>query len=734
MKFPFYKQHDSMDCGPTCLRMISKFYGKYYQIQTLREKSKIGREGVSMLGISQAAESIGFRTYRAKIDLRTLTKEVPLPCIVHWNQRHFVVVYGIKKSIFSFNYNHKIQVADPAEGLLNYPTEEFLKHWTGNAEQQEGIVLLLEPTPTFFQLKAEPTQKIGFKVLLTYLFAYKKLLFQLVLGLLIGSGLQLILPFLTQSVVDVGIGNANLNFVYLVLVAQIVLFISRISVEFIRSWILLHISTRVNVSILSDFLIKLMRLPLSFFDVKLFGDIMQRVGDHNRIESFLTGQTINTLFITFNFVIFGMVLAFYNIPIFMVFSVATVMHVGWIFLFMQNRRILDTKRFGVLSRNAGALVQLVSGMQDIKLANAETFKRWSWEEIQADLFKVNVKTLSLGQYQQIGASFLNEGKNIFITFLAAQAVINGKITLGEMLSIQYIIGQLNSPVEQLIHFFQTFQDAKISLERLNEIHSLKNETPEETTLINILPDNRSISIQNIFFNYPGAADIPVLKGISLNILQGKTTAIVGTSGSGKTTLLKLILKFYDPQNGLLKVGSSGLADINPTTWRKDCGVVLQDSFIFSDTIAGNISIGDEQADIEKLKQAAHIANIQEFVDRLPLGFNTKVGAEGIGLSQGQKQRILIARAVYKNPHYIFLDEATNSLDATNERIIMEKLNRFFEGRTVIVVAHRLSTVKSADNIIVLENGVIMEQGSHQELVRLKGKYFDLVQDQLELGD
>lgn len=733
MKFTFYKQFDSMDCGPTCLKMITKFYGKSYRIQTLRETSKIGRAGVSLLGISQAAEGIGFRTFRAKIDIKTLTTQVPLPCIVHWNQQHFVVVYGIKKGGMLSN-NTVIQVADPSEGLLNYSFQEFQQHWIGNKDQNEGIALLLEPTPKFFQLEGEFEKKVGFKLLFNYLFAYKKLIIQLILGLLIASCLQLILPFLTQSVVDVGIGSANLNFVYLVLIAQLILFVSRMSVEFIRSWILLHISTRVNISILSDFLIKLMRLPLSFFDVKLFGDIMQRIGDHNRIESFLTGQTINTLFITFNFVIFGSVLAFYNSLIFVVFSIATILHVLWIFLFMRNRRILDTKRFGILSQNSGALVQLVSGMQDIKLANAETFKRWSWEEIQANLFKINEKSLSLGQYQQIGASVINESKNILITFLSAQAVIKGSITLGEMLSIQYIIGQLNSPVEQLIHFFQSFQDAKISLERLNEVHVLDNEAPSEKTLQTVLPLNRTISLDKIQFSYPGAASIMVLKDISLQIPEGKTTAIVGTSGSGKTTLLKLLLKFYHPSNGDIKVSNISLTDFNPAFWRAMCGVVLQDSFIFSDTITGNIVIGDEIPNQDRLNQAINIANIQDLIEKLPLGLNTKIGSEGIGLSQGQKQRILIARAIYKNPHYIFLDEATNSLDTTNEKKIMEKLNHFFEGRTVIVVAHRLSTVRNADNIIVLEKGNIVEQGTHQALIKLKGRYLELVQNQLELGD
>jgi len=748
-----------------------------------------------MLGISEAAEAVGFRTMGVRVSFEKLATEAPLPCIVHWDQNHFVVVYGTKGTAGGWMSRAKggrkapdltgidnrpqpfshaftvgedeivipptgwpvnappaaetsrsatrrgtVFVSDPGKGLVSYTADEFCQHWLSAqaGDHEEGVVLLLEPTPQFYEQEDEAPTTYGFDRVFAYLWQYKRLLAQLVLGLAVGSGLQLLFPFLTQSVVDVGINTQNLSFIYLVLGAQLMLMAGRLSVEFIRSWILLHISTRVNLSILSDFLIKLMRLPVSFFDSKQFGDLMQRIGDHHRIETFLTGQTLSVLFSLLNLVIFGVVLALYNLTIFGVFMASSALYVGWVMLFLRQRRKLDFKRFDVAAKNQSSLVQLISGMQEIKLAGAERPMRWAWERLQARLFKLQMRGLALSQYQQAGAFSINESKNIFITFLAAQAVITGQLTLGAMLAVQYIIGQLNSPIEQLIGFVQGLQDAKISLERLNEIHTLADEEPADQPKPHHLPVNEHLQLSNLSFTYVGAGNEPVLHNVSLDIPAGKTTAIVGMSGSGKTTLLKLLLRFYEPASGEIRIGGTSLRNIGHTQWREQCGVVMQDGFIFSDTIARNIAVGVERIDAQKLNHAVQVANLREFVDGLPSGLHTKIGAEGSGISQGQRQRVLIARAVYKDPPFIFFDEATNALDATNEAVIMRNLTEFFAGhagnrRTVVIVAHRLSTVCHADQIVVLDKGQLTESGTHAELVAQRGKYWQLVKNQLELG-
>ena len=725
-KFPFFKQPDQMDCGPTCLRMVAKHYGKNFNLQRLRDISGINREGVSLLGISEAAEKIGFRTTGSRITLSQLT-QIDLPAILHWNQNHFVVLYKIKKGIY--------YIADPGKGLIEFTEKEFAQRWvsTYNDSESQGIVLMLSPTPDLYAQEGDKNDGLNWSYLLRYLYQYKQLVIQLFVGLGVGSLLQLIVPFLTQSVVDIGINTRNLNFIYIILIAQTMLFLGRMSVDFIRSWILLHISTRINISILTDFLIKLMKLPMSFFDTKMTGDIMQRMNDQRRIESFLTGSTLNTIFSMFNLVIFTGVLAYYNVNIFIIFLVSSVLYSLWVIAFLKRRRDLDFKRFDISSKNQSSIVQLIGGMQEIKLNNCEQQKRWEWERLQAGLFKFSIKSLSLGQIQQAGAFFINEGKNIVITFLVAKSVIDGQLTLGGMMAIQYIVGQVNSPIEQLLGFIQSLQDAKISLERLNEIHQMEDEEPLDKVLLKELPMNKSINIQGLNFTYPGAGNEPVLKGIDLDIPEGKTTAIVGMSGSGKTTILKLLLRFYTPEKGEIKIGATYIDQIGYRYWRGQCGIVMQDGFIFSDSIARNIAVADEVPNMAKLQHAIKVANITDLIESLPLGLNTKIGAEGNGISQGQKQRILIARAVYKDPEYIFFDEATNALDANNESIIMQNLEDFFKGRTVVVVAHRLSTVKNADNIVVLDKGVIIEQGTHAELTKNKGEYYQLVKNQLDLN-
>ncbi|TAE39295.1 MAG: peptidase domain-containing ABC transporter [Runella slithyformis] len=745
--FPHYRQMDAMDCGPTCLRMVAKYYGRSYGAQELRELAQIGKDGVNLLGISDAAEAIGFRTLAVKITYEKLVSEAPLPCIVHWGHNHFVVVSppNPQRGSFSpFSFKRRrgqgVEVADPAAGLLTYTRAEFEKQWatTRNDTEQVGIALLLEPTPQFHALKSD-SDNIDKKVKNTpfggkgagYLFQHRRLVAQLAVGLLVASLLQLIFPFLTQSVVDVGVQTRNPSFVLVILLAQLALTVGRTSVEFIRSWLLMHLSTRLNLALLSDFLIKLTRLPLSFFDSKQFGDIMQRISDHHRIEQFLTGQTLNTLFSLFNLVVFGAVLAFYNLTIFGVLIVAAVLYAGWVGLFLKFRRKLDHQRFALSSRSSNSLVQLIQGMHDIRLAGAETPMRWRWEQLQTQSFKLGMRGLSVSQWQQAGALLINEGKSIFITFLSAQAVINGQLTLGGMLAVQYIIGQVNGPIEQLIGLLQSGQDAKISLERLNEVYELDDEEQPEST--HQLPTKKHLYLKNVTFAYTGAGNEPVFKDLNLFIPEGKVTAIVGSSGSGKTTLLKLLLRFYEPSAGQIRVGDTSITQISHKYWRSRCGVVMQEGFIFSDTIARNIAVGVEGIDRQKLYEAARVANILEFVESLPLGFHTKIGADGNGISQGQKQRLLIARAVYKNPQYIFFDEATNALDANNEAVIVENLNQFFKNRTAIVVAHRLSTVKNADQIMVLEKGQVVEIGTHTQLTLQRGTYYELVKNQLELS-
>lgn len=739
--FPHFQQHDAMDCGPTCLRMIAGYYGKKITLNSLRGISGLSKEGVSLLGIGEAAEKIGFRAMGVMIYYEQLFNEAPKPCILHWDQNHFVVLVKVKRS--RFKGDDIIVIADPGKNsIIELSKSEFLQHWISSKENGSatGTALLLEPTTQFYQQPGEKKSKIGFDTIRRYLWGHKKLFWQLAIGLVAGSMLQLIFPFLTQSIVDTGIATRNLSFITIILIAQLMLFFSRTVIEFIRSRILLFISTRINLSILSDFWIKLMKLPVSFFDIKMTGDIMQRLGDHHRIESFLTGTVLNTLFSILNLIVFSVVLLLYDYRIFLIYLVSTILYYGWVKIFLRFRRGLDYQSFAISSKANSETMQLIQGMQEIKLNNAEQLRRWKWERLQAAIFKLSFKRLSISQYQQAGTFFINEGKNIFITFIVAQAVVNGQLTLGAMLAIQYIIGQLNSPIEQLISFVQSAQDAKISLERLNEIHQLKDEedpgltsTEAEMQTMTLLPENKTIAFENISFTYAGAGNEPVLKNLHLQIPEGKTTAIVGMSGSGKTTILKLLLKFYDSYTGDLKIGNGNIKQVSPKFWRSQCGAVMQDGYIFNDSIAKNIAVSDEVPDYKRLVHAAQVANILSFIESMPLGFNTKIGAEGNGISAGQKQRILIARVVYKNPEYLFFDEATNALDANNERAIMENLQEFFKDKTVVVVAHRLSTVKNADNIIVLENGIICEEGSHDKLATLKGKYFELVKNQLELG-
>lgn len=725
-KFYHYKQTESKDCGPTCIKIIAKYYGKVINTQQLRTLSETTREGSSLMGLSDAVESLGLKSLGVKLTYEKLL-EAPLPCIVHWNKNHFVVVYKIKKDT--------IYISDPAHGLITYTKDEFITRWIGNNatdKTEEGIVLMVEPTPLFYQSEFDKDEPFGFKFIFKYLFKYKRLIVQLIIGLLAGSLLQLILPFLTQSIVDVGIKNQDLNFVYLVLFAQLFLFVGKASLEIIRSWILLHLSTRINISLISDFFIKLMKLPISFFDVRMTGDLLQRINDHKRIERILTTSSLTILFSFFNLIVFSFVLGYYSLQILGVFAIGSVLYFGWVLFFFKKRKELDYKRFSQVSQEQSKVIELINGMQEIKLHNAERRMRWNWEYVQARLFKIATKSLALEQTQSVGSNFINELKNMFITILSAKLVIDGEITLGMMMAISYIVGQLNGPITQLINFMREVQDAKISLDRLGEIHNKEDEEKPGDEKITTIPENAAINLNNISFRYVGGLE-PVLKNLTLEIPANKTTAIVGVSGSGKTTLMKLLLGFYQVDKGEIMINNFNLKNISPREWRRNCGVVMQEGYIFNDTIAKNIAVGEDYVDTEKLAHAIDVANISDYIDGLPLGYNTKIGSEGSGLSTGQKQRLLIARSVYKNPKYLFFDEATSALDANNEKVIMEKLNTFFADKTAVVIAHRLSTVKNAHQIVVLDNGKIIEKGNHKELIKLKGNYYHLVKNQLNLG-
>jgi ATP-binding cassette subfamily B protein len=727
MSFPFVKQPDAMDCGPSCLKMIAGFYKMNFSLETLRKKCYITREGVSFLGLSEAADSLGFRTIGVKIPFSLMSENVPLPCIVHWRQKHFVVVYKIK--------GDKIWAADPAIGLVKYTADEFIRNWASTVieEKPAGLVLIIEPTPSLYKNESEQEKTGGFKFLFKYFRFYKKYLYQLILGLVLGSCIQLVIPFLTQSIVDIGLNNNDIGFIYLILFAQLALVFGRLSVEFIRGWLLLHIGSRVNVAVISGFLQKLMSLPVAFFDTKLTGDILQRVEDNNRIEEFLTSASLNILFSFFNLVVFGIVLAIFSVKILLLFLAGSVLYIGWVSIFMKSRGRLDHQRFKQMSVSGSKLINIVNGMQEIKLTQSELSQRWDWEKLQATLFGLKVKGLSLAQYQSAGATFINEITNVLITIVAATAVLKGNMTLGMMLAVQFIIGQLNVPVSQIIGFFRMSQDAKMSLDRLAEVHNFDEEEPEPEIKINKLPEKKDIYFNSLSYQYEGPRSPYALKDIDLFIEENKITAIVGTSGSGKTTLLKMLLGFYQPVNGEILIGDTRLNNLSLKVWRHRVGAVMQDGFLFPDTIAANIAPGSGEINEERLVKAADIANIRGFVESLPLGYNTKIGANGHGLSAGQKQRLLIARVIYKDPDIVIFDEATNSLDANNEKVIVENLSEFFVGKTVIVVAHRLSTVRSADKIVVLDGGRIIETGTHDVLIQNKGAYYNLVKNQLELG-
>lgn len=731
MRFKIIKQKDSMQCGIACLSSICLYYGKKYSLTFLDKLCHSTSEGISLKAIVDGANKLGLNTRTGLISADYFC-EKDMPCILHWDQNHFVVLYKISKSRKYF------YIADPGRGLMKVTQQELYHHWicTKSNGEEKGIVMFLNPTEKFGEIQSqELAERRSFSFLFSYIAKYRKYFIQIILGLLLGCVLQLVMPFLTQSIVDIGITHKNINFIWLVLIGELMIVTARTITDFIRRWLLLHISMRINISLVSDFFIKLLKLPMSFFDTKLMGDLMQRMNDHGRIQSFLTSHLLSTIFSILSFIVLGIVLLIYSKLIFSIFIIGSFAYGIWITIFLNKRKTLDYEIFELQAANQNKTYQFITTIQEIKLQDCEQRRRWEWEDIQVDLFNAQMKSLKLQQSQETGSIFINELKNILVTVMAATAVIEGEITLGTMLAIQYIVGQLNSPLEQLMSFIYSLQDVKISLERINEIHGNKNEESISSNLSDFEKnEDLSINLNSVDFKYNPHNEEYILKSISLNIPTGKVTAIVGASGSGKTTLIKLILGYYPSMSGDIYIAGENINNYSLKWWRRQCGVVMQDGVIFSESIARNIAVDDGEIDKERLVKAAEIANIHDYIMGLPLKYNTKIGRDGVGLSQGQKQRILIARAVYKNPQFIFFDEATNALDAKNERAIVENLNEFYKGRTVVVVAHRLSTVKNADQIVVLDAGKIVEVGDHNTLIAKQGTYYNLVKNQLELGN
>ena len=722
-RFPVEYQLDSLDCGPASLKMIAKYFGKYYSLQSLRDRCGITKEGVSLLDLSTGAESIGLHTLALRCTIEELHDKIPLPAIIHWQGNHFVVVYNIDRK--------HIWVSDPMKGRIKYTLADFRDGWYVKGEKQ-GVLLAVEPTADFSTSKLEREQQRNSMIsLLHYFTPYKGNFMLIFFIMLVVTLLQAILPFISKAVIDVGIGTSDIKFINMVLIGNIMILVSVMVFNVMRDWILMHITARVNIALISDYLIKLMKLPVTFFENKLLGDILQRAQDHERIRSFIMNNSLSLIFSAFTFVVFSIILLLYNWVIFAIFAFGSIFYVTWVLLFLKVRKKLDWQYFELISRNQSYWVETVSAIQDIKIYNYERSRRWKWERIQAGLYQVNKRVLTINNMQDLGAHFIDNVKNMMIVFFCATAIIHGEITYGIMISTQFIIGMLNGPLIELIRFVVSAQYAKISFLRMNEIRQLDDE--DELLSIGkstILPENKDIILENVMFQYTPNAPL-VLKNVFLKIPEKKVTAIVGGSGSGKSTLLKLLVRLYKPSYGEIKLGGINIMAINLKQWRNICGVVMQDGKIFSDSVVNNIVLDDEKVDRKRLMECCRMAQIIDEINSMPKGFDTLIGERGRGLSGGQKQRLLIARALYRNPEYLFLDEATNALDTINERKIADALDSVFTNRTVVIIAHRLSTIRNADQIVVMDDGIIVEVGNHKSLMERKGLYYKLVNSQSE---
>lgn len=720
INFPFFKQLDTMDCGPASIKIIAKFYGKNFSFKFLRDKCNISREGISLKDLSRVSEEIGLRNLPLKLSFDDLIKKITLPCILHWDYNHFVVLYKIK--------NSKVYISDPQIGLVNYSIDEFIYYWKKNNDK--GIVLVVEPSPSFYE-KDEVNTSSSFSNYVGYLKPHTKFLIQVFIGMIIGVVINLIFPFITQSIVDIGIETKDYNFINLLLIASIILTISSVFSGYIQNRMILYVADKVNISMVSDFIKKTLQLPVTFFERKMTSDILNRINDHNRIQDFILTSFLGILIAGISFIIYAIILVYYNFNLFLFFIIGTILYIIWILLFLKKRRILDFKFFDSNNLNQNEIIQIVDNSTEIKVNNLQQKKRWDWERSRLEIYDLNIKLLNLTQTQNIGTAIIDRLKNVFITFFAAKAVINGEMTLGMMLSAQYIIGQMNGPVNQLIGFIQSFQNAKISLERVNEVVFEENEEKIFDGIEMPIPLDKSIKIKNLSFRYH-ISDPYVLKNINLEIPEGKMLAIVGQSGSGKTSLLKILLRLYEDYEGDILIDDVNFKSINIHKWRAICGAVLQDGKILDETILKNIILDDIDIEINKLNNVIKITNLENFINKKNLKLYTIVGKAGVGISGGEKQRILIARALYKNPNFLFFDEATNSLDTKNEEEITNNLINLTKNKTTVVIAHRLSTVKFADTIIVLDKGEIVEKGNHNELLKLKGYYYNLINSQLEL--
>ena len=722
------RQLDAMDCGPACLAYISKIYDKKYSLQYLREICYISKRGVTLLGILEAGKAIGFEVFSTKVDLDTIINKVKLyPCIIHWEQNHFVVLNKIVKTKKSKLYFY---LMDPRSGFIKLNEKQFRNGWLGNNDK--GIVAFFEPKDEFLNISIEKQKKINYEELLYSLHPYKKKFVLLIFLVFASSLITLVFPFFTKELIDNGISQKNLNLISLILLAQLSLFLGSMIINVIRNWLTLYIGTYVSINLISDFITKLVKLPMKNFDNHMIGDLNQRIIDNERIERLITSESITTFFSIFSFLVFFVVLAYFNIITLVIYFALTLIGLLWSIYWINKKKILDFYEFQLKSKNQESIFEIFSGIRDIKLFQLENFKLTKWQSVQNELLSLNIKILKIDQIQTFGYQFINQLKNIIVTYFVAILVLKGKMSLGTLLSISYIIGEMNSPIAQLVSFIKKLQEAKLSFTRLSEIST---QLPEENNFNKQLntKNNEGIVINNLSFSYENIQSSIVLNNINITIPNSKVTAIVGHSGSGKTTLMKILLRFYEPTKGNIYFNGDDILTISPNDLRKHIGTVLQDGFIFSETIERNVVTNSEEADLEKLNNALKIACIFDFVNSLPQKHNTIIGSLGNNLSTGQKQRILIARAIYKNPNYLFLDEATSALDSKTEKIIHNNLIEFYKNKTVLIIAHRLSTVKNADNIIVLDSGKVVESGNHKELIEKKGAYYDLINNQLELS-